>query len=148
MPKPQNDVPAVAGRRDVVGCRMPGSSAGEGHAPRSHIAHKRNNEESYVTTKGRRKIHISPPLTQATRGQHQAQRQQLCWLQDREGTQRTEKHREQGMLKTIPGVATAALHPPAQNTPNRRRAGHTKRTLPGTQQVPPPPPHTPAPNGC
>jgi hypothetical protein len=72
-----------------VGCRMPGSSAGEGHAPRSHIAHKRNNEESYVNTKGRRKIHIPPPLTQATRGQHQAQRQQLCWRLNREGTHTT-----------------------------------------------------------
>jgi hypothetical protein len=34
---------------------------GGGHAPRSHIAHKRNNEEGEVTTKGHRKIHIPPP---------------------------------------------------------------------------------------
>ena len=32
-----------------------------GHAPRSHIAHKRNNEEGEVTTKGPRKIHTPPP---------------------------------------------------------------------------------------
>ena len=43
-----------------------------------------------VTTKGHRQIH-TPPLPQATWGQHQAQRQQLCWLQNREGTQRTER---------------------------------------------------------
>ena len=47
---------------------MPGSSAGEGHAPRSHIAHKRNNEEGEVTTKGHRKIHTPPPPFPKPRG--------------------------------------------------------------------------------
>ena len=44
---------------------MPGSSTGRrggGHAPRSHIAHKRNNEEGEVTTKGPRKIHTQTPF--------------------------------------------------------------------------------------
>ena len=35
---------------------------GGGHAPRSHIAPTRNNEESYVTPKGRRKIHTQTPF--------------------------------------------------------------------------------------
>ena len=71
-------------RRDVVSCELQDARQqrrGGGHAPRSHIAHRRNNGEGEVTTKGNRKVHIPPPppLTQATRGQHQAQRQQLCW---------------------------------------------------------------------
>ena len=39
MPKPRCDVPAVAGRRDVVGCRMPGSSAGGRGTRRGHTSH-------------------------------------------------------------------------------------------------------------
>ena len=42
--------------------KQTGSRAGGGHAPSPHIAHKRNNEEGEVTTKGPRKIHTQTPF--------------------------------------------------------------------------------------
>ena len=84
-------------RRDVVGCRMPGSSAGEGHAPRSHIAHKRNNEESYVNRKGRRKIHIPPPHNPSHAGSApSADKAVVLATEPKEHTTRGEE-RENGM---------------------------------------------------
>ena len=142
MPKPQNDVPAVAGRRDVVGCRMPGSSAGGGGA-RAEVTHR-----TQAKQRGGRSHHEGPsqdphppPPFPKPRGGSTKRRDSSCagYRTGRAHTGITRRSTgEQGMLKAIPGVATTALHPPAQNTPSRRRGSHTTRTLPGTQQVPPP----------
>ena len=87
-------VTAVVGMLWVAGC--PAAAPGE-HAPRSHIAHKRHYGEGKVTTKGPRTIRTLPPLlTQSTRGQHQAQRQQLLATESGGHTTRGEE-REDGM---------------------------------------------------
>ena len=113
--KQEDDIPAAA---RVVGCcgLQDARQQRRGEHARSHIAHKRNNEESYVTTKGRRKIHIPPPIQSPSHAgpAPTADKAAVLATEPRGHTTRGEE-REDGMDGEGRG----------QRAPRRKRSKHT-----------------------
>jgi hypothetical protein len=91
MPKQESDIPSVAGVVGMLWVAGRRAAAPGRGARRVHTSHTSETTRRAGHYEGPSQDPHTPPLPQATWGQHQAQRQQLCWQQNREGTQRTER---------------------------------------------------------